>query len=1099
MRSKISFLALLYAFTLFGHTNTTIVSRLKLAHPDLGYDGGASLYTAVNSLYVKIGDNMSSRYSEYTGVANSGVNTIDHNFGVAFSELRVLLYTGTGTSKVRVPSPSASGWTIAATTGFLTTKIDVTAPSSGGPFTFSVEILQENIKLADLIDVDVTTSSPQDGQALVYDGTQSKWLPGASGDASFKCQAVSTPNLTLKSGYLILGDSSEIQLATDLSLNLTTVLGSTPANATAYYLYLDRDALPAATTLSTGRVVKVASTASHFSVQTALPTAVQLSRYVPLCVIKSATTGNAWSGTGSSFSTLATRRHDRPLLNVSPTVYSLTQQAVGSIGSSGQIAAGHVLTSASFPTFTTQVSFFNLAADGSDGSSNARTLTNNGTVPFTGTNILGSTNAASAYVTASSQFFNSTASFFNPGAVDFSSGGWFAATSWVPATLMVMIANNPSTTDRGWVAYINTDGTINLDYNTSATTVGTITIPAPGFSAGSWHHIAVKYINATKTWGLYIDGQLASASNSAAANRTITSTNFRIGAGFTATPFYYTGKAEDAFFTTLSLKDEDIRRLYSYRVTHSSNVAVANQQWDASFIGNLSNKLGNSWLVHMDANTVYWDFSDLGSTDQVQPTMANKSFQTTNVPVRTFTTGKLSASPSFPLSHGLGARPKDFYVLTTASSIAASDDKRYDLCSATDTTITCDFSSLTIDSSHQVEIVASAAPVAIAVGDASSTSSGIVNTGAQTFAGAKTLTQTDVNGFQVAGMRNRIINGSMEIDQRFVGGVISDPANNTYTVDRWTIGRVTAGKINVQQNADALTPPAGLKNYVAAKVTATQSLGVGDIWLFGQAIEGYNIVDFGSGTANNKTFTLSFWVYSSVTGTFTGSVKNTSTLVTRRNYSFAYTINAINTWEYKTITILADGTGGTGFWLNDSGVGMYLSLVLAAGSTFLTTANTWGSTYFEGATGQTNTLFNTVGNIFAITGVQIELGAQATPFERRTFGAELLLAQRYFEKSYDQVTLPGASSGTTLGAWFLASDSASAIGNNTYKATKRVTPSVQIYSPSGVANNCRNNTTSTAAQAMTVTEGNQNGLNRLSGTLTTGHQFNCHYTANAEL
>lgn len=734
IKTKAKWITLLVIYALlgdlaFGHTNSTIISRLKISHPDLGYDGGASLHTAVDNLYIKIGDNINSRYNEYSSVANSTVTTIDHNFGVAFAELQIRLYTGIGTSKVRVTNPTASGWVIAATSGFVTTKVDVTAPSSGGPHTFSVAIIhgRGSEKLDDLDDVDVTSVLPEDGQALVYSSTSGQWSGGASGDSSLKCQSISTPTLVLKSGYLILDDSTELQVASDLSLSLTTILGSSPANATAYYLYVDRDALPVATTLTNGRKVTVLSTASHFSLQTATPDSVLTTRYIPLCVIKSATTGTVWSGSGSAFATLATRRHSRPVLNVNPTVYAPTQQAVGTIGSSSQIVAGHILSSASFPTFTTNLSFYNLTGL-TDGSGNARSLTNNGTSLFTATNLFGTASAALT-LNGTTQSLSSTSSFFNPGnGSNVAIGGWFKATDWTPTSNSYMVDQNGSGSDNGFGIYVAPSGDIHFyGTNTAGTFDTDLSYPNPGFTNGDWHHFSMVYNFATTRLKGFVDG-VQVVSGTLANIRTVTSPVFQIGAVNGTSTLWFGGSAEEVYFTTLAFTDEDVRRTYSYRADHNKNVAVNNQLWDAVFAGNLTASLNRNWLVHMTANSVFWDFSDMASTDQVAVTMANKSFTTTVVPIVTFSTGKLSASPTFPLAHGLGTIPKDFYILTTGQSLSAQDDKRYDLCSADATNITCDVTSLTIDSSHKIEVVASAAPIAVSVPVASGTASGIVST-----------------------------------------------------------------------------------------------------------------------------------------------------------------------------------------------------------------------------------------------------------------------------------------------------------------------------------------------------------------------------------
>lgn len=302
--------------------SATEVGRLKLDHPALGTAGGSALHTLINNIYTKISDNADSRYFTHSAIANSTTVTEDHNFGVALDELTVRIYTGTHPNLTRVADPVASGWTIAATGGFTKTKIDVTTPGSGGPHTFAVVVINAAgaEKLDDLDDVDLTTPA-EEGQTIVWDTTSSTFKPGASGDSSFKCQAVSDPNLTLKGGYLVLNDGRELatydgagsastDFGVDETINLDTVLGSNPANATAYYLYIDTQALGAAVTQTdTGRKV-YAVTTSQLSLQTTTPESALLTRYVPLCFIKSATTGTVWSGSGAAFGTTAFRKHD---------------------------------------------------------------------------------------------------------------------------------------------------------------------------------------------------------------------------------------------------------------------------------------------------------------------------------------------------------------------------------------------------------------------------------------------------------------------------------------------------------------------------------------------------------------------------------------------------------------------------------------------------------------------------------------------------------------------------------------------------------------------------------------------------------------------
>lgn len=120
----------------------TVISRSKVDHPALGTAGGSALHTLINTIYTVVGDDDPGRYRAFASIANSTTSEVDHNFGVQFSDLTVLLYTGTHPALTRVTDPAGAGWTIAAQGGALKTKIDVTTPSSGGPHTFAVMVLQ---------------------------------------------------------------------------------------------------------------------------------------------------------------------------------------------------------------------------------------------------------------------------------------------------------------------------------------------------------------------------------------------------------------------------------------------------------------------------------------------------------------------------------------------------------------------------------------------------------------------------------------------------------------------------------------------------------------------------------------------------------------------------------------------------------------------------------------------------------------------------------------------------------------------------------------------------------------------------------------------
>jgi len=279
--------------------------------------------------------------------------------------------------------------------------------------------------------------------------------------------------------------------------------------------------------------------------------------------------------------------------------------------------------------------------------------------------------------------------------------------------------------------------------------------------------------------------------------------------------------------------------------------------------------------------------------------------------------------------------------------------------------------------------------------------------------------------------RNRIINGDMRIDQRNAGASVTiNSATSTYTVDRFvTKGESADGVFTVDQVTDA---PAGFTNSVKITVTtADASVGASQLYIFGQVLEGFNVADLGFGTANAKTVTLSFWVRSSLTGTFGGSLKNDSTY----SYPFTYTISAADTWEYKTVTITGQ-TAGT--WATDNSAGMRLFWSLGVGSTYTTTGNAWASGNYFKATGATDVI-GTNGATLYITGVQLEAGSVATSFERRPYGQELALCQRYYESwRWD-----ADNTGIAMGGY---ADTNTWRGIYSYKVTKRANPS---FSTSG--------------------------------------------------
>ena len=259
-----------------------------------------------------------------------------------------------------------------------------------------------------------------------------------------------------------------------------------------------------------------------------------------------------------------------------------------------------------------------------------------------------------------------------------------------------------------------------------------------------------------------------------------------------------------------------------------------------------------------------------------------------------------------------------------------------------------------------------------------------------TFDDGSTLsTSNSLNGF-----RNRIINGDMRIDQRNNGAAvtINNAGGLQYSVDRfagYNSTSATEGIFTLQQDSD-VPAGAGFSNSLKATVTtADASLGATQEYLITHRIEGFNTADLGLGTAVASQITLSFWARSSVTGTFGGSLLNSAL---NRSYPFSYSISAANTWEKKTITLTGD-TSGT--WLTTNGTGLQVGWGLGVGSTRSGTPGAWAGSFLLSATGATN-LMATSGATFYITGVQLEAGSVATPFERRDYGRELIMCQRYY-------------------------------------------------------------------------------------------------------
>jgi hypothetical protein len=303
-------------------------------------------------------------------------------------------------------------------------------------------------------------------------------------------------------------------------------------------------------------------------------------------------------------------------------------------------------------------------------------------------------------------------------------------------------------------------------------------------------------------------------------------------------------------------------------------------------------------------------------------------------------------------------------------------------------------------------------------------------TGILPAAGGGTGTASGVTGF-----KNRIINGNMRIDQRNAGALVNPAVNGAYSLDRWVPSSATTSVFSIQQSTSA---PAGFNNSLLITSLASTSVTTNLFYSVQQIIEGFNIADLGFGTANAKTVTLSFWVRSSLTGTFSGCVQNGNV---DRSYPFTYTISAANTWEQKSVTIPGDTTGT---WSTTNTAGMFVLFSLGMGSARQGTANAWNSFNARAVSGETQVVA-TSGATWQVTGVQLEVGTAATNFDVRSYGTELALCQRYYWKIARGTGEPYGQTGYNIA------------GNAVWSqfglpVTMRATPTVTIYGTWAVAN-----------------------------------------------
>jgi len=301
----------------------------------------------------------------------------------------------------------------------------------------------------------------------------------------------------------------------------------------------------------------------------------------------------------------------------------------------------------------------------------------------------------------------------------------------------------------------------------------------------------------------------------------------------------------------------------------------------------------------------------------------------------------------------------------------------------------------------------------------------------------------------VHGYRNLIINGAMQIYQRGAGTL----ASGQFGPDRFQWGSANLDNLAGTLTQDSDAPDNFSSSLKITVTTAETSIASDEYAYLNQRIEAQNLQGLGYGTSSAKQVTLSFWVKSSVTGTFAvGLYKGDNT---GQIHNKTYTINSAGTWEYKTVTFSANTLAG-GAIDNDNGIGLYVNWHLGAGSDFKGTSSSSGWISYVGsswADGQdTDAVLTTTNATWQITGVQLEVGSEATPFEHRSFADELQRCQRYyFQTNQNPTTLYAAASAGPLTSYFARYD---------LPVTMRASPTVTVGLSTGTIGNTRFNVNS---------------------------------------
>jgi hypothetical protein len=449
-------------------------------------------------------------------------------------------------------------------------------------------------------------------------------------------------------------------------------------------------------------------------------------------------------------------------VTAAPTAYSQAPVAVTAVGGSFP-PLGHVLDAKDFTApASNQFTFYNLAANANDGSTQAINLTANGTPTYTTTNVLGTANAA-ATLNGTTQYYSSSNVFFSPGnGKSWAVGGWFNATSWAGSGGLFTVGSSFST-DRVIGVSLGSGSLSCNATNTASIWDAGVNVTAP---ASGWHHVACVYSFSGSLLQLYVDGKLAGTAP-LANTRSATTPTFLVGQYFGT---FLAGSAEDVFFVNnYATTADDIRKLAARRIDHNKNIATNNQLWTANWgrsDSTVATQLDASWLVSKSSTSLWADFSGVATGAFVDLSVQNiGQYGTALVPNSTYDSGVLSATPATTIAHGLGARPANIvyeYETTTGHFTPLTGSN---FCEADATSLYCDWTGLSVSASNRIEILAGGTPLISAIPLADATTNGIVSTSTQTLAGDKTLTGSTTIGGTTASQTTTIQSGGSTIAQ----------------------------------------------------------------------------------------------------------------------------------------------------------------------------------------------------------------------------------------------------------------------------------------------------------------------------------------------